>query len=210
MIKKRVWWASLATLILFAASLFFDRQIIQFIVSLRDNFLNHLFLSVKFLDTEIFIVLFLTLILLWRKNKREWVIPLWLTVLVTGIAAFVLKYSIQRPRPFVQNIVTLLPGLIDKASYHTFDFSFPSFDTALVFCAAPLIWRFFPKFRYFWVSFSVLVGLSRIYFGVHFLSDVVFGAAMGILIGVAIINFEEKRGSLRKIYSKIMGSLKNK
>ena len=120
----------------------------------------------------------------------------------------ILKYSIQRPRPFVQGIVTLLPGISDKASYHFLDFSFPSFDTALVFCAIPLVWKFFPRFRYAWISFSILVGLSRIYFGVHFLSDVLFGGAMGLIIGLLVIQIENEKGSLRNVYRRITNRLK--
>jgi len=190
-------FAFLAALMICAC---FDKQIIYFVSSLRTYTLSQFFLGIKFLDADIFVVLFLTLILLRKREKREWIFPMWATILITGLATFVLKYSIQRPRPFAQNLITLLPGIADKASYHTWDFSFPSFDTAFVFCGIPIVWKFFPRFRYIWLSFSVLVGLSRVYFGVHFLSDVIFGAAMGLLIGALIIKEETERGSLKKIY----------
>ncbi len=202
--KKRAWTiAGICFLVILAASFFFDKQMIQFVASLRNYYLSQIFFGVKFLDNEILVAVFLTVILLWKKGKREWVFPMWMTILATGIASFILKYSIQRPRPFVQGFVTLLPGLADKASYHTWDFSFPSFDTALTFCAVPIVWKLFPRFRYVWISFAVLVGLSRMYFGVHFMSDVLFGGAMGLLIGILIVREEMKKGSLRRIYHKI-------
>lgn len=209
--KKRAWIiAGICFLILLIASFCFDKQIIQFAASLRNIYLSQFFFGIKFIDNEILVAIFLTAILLWTRKKREWIFPIWMTILVTGIASFILKYSIQRPRPFAQGIVPLLAGLADKASYHSWDFSFPSFDTALVFCAIPIVWKFFPRFRYVWISFATLVGLSRMYFGVHFLSDVLFGAAMGLLIGVLIVREEMKKGSLRRIYDKTMKLFKRK
>ena len=181
----------------------FDRQISVFFESLRGFYLNHLFIGVKFLDTEIIVAGFLTLVLVWKAKRREWILPLWLSFLATGIASFLLKYLIKRQRPFAQGVVALLSGIADKASYHVWDFSFPSFDTALAFCGLPLMWKFFPKFRYMWLAFSILVGLSRIYFGVHFMSDVIFGAIIGLGIGAWIIKMENKSGRLRKLYHRV-------
>jgi len=186
---------------------YFDKQIIQFISSLRNYYLSQFFLGIKFLDNEIFIVLFLTIILLLKKERKEWIFPLWMTMLITAIVNFVLKYFIQRPRPFIQGIVPLLPGIVDKISYHVWDFSFPSFDTALAFCAVPILSKSFPKLKYAWISFAVLVGLSRIYFGLHFLSDVILGGFIGFLIGIWIIKLEEKRHPLKKIYYKFFNTI---
>jgi undecaprenyl-diphosphatase len=201
--KKVILLGGVFVLIVFLTSLYFDPSISRFFASLRFPALNQFFLGVGFIDNEIALVALLTLFLVFSSKKREWIFPLWLTVLSTGFAVFFLKYSVQRQRPFAQGIVPLLHGVTDKLSYHTWDFSFPSFDTALVFCTIPLVWKFFPRFRYLWVVFSVLVGLSRIYFGVHFLSDVIAGAVIGFFIGFSIIKLENKTGRLKEFYKRI-------
>ena len=79
-----------------------------------------------------------------------------------------------------------------KDSFNTWNFSFPSFETMLVFAAVPLLNKEFRKFRYIWIIFACLVGFSRAYFGVHYLSDVMAGAIIGYLIGYSMVLLEEK------------------
>jgi undecaprenyl-diphosphatase len=162
-----------------------------------------LFLGVKFLDTEIFVILFLTLLLLWKKQKREWILPLWITMGITAIISFALKILIHRTRPFTTGIVSLASGITAKASYFIWDFSFPSFDTAFAFCAVPILSKFYPKLKYLWIGFAVLIALSRVYFGVHYLSDVVFGSLIGYFIGVAIVKVENKSKFFKKVYERL-------
>ncbi len=182
----------------------FDNDLIRALVSLRNPYLSELFLGVRFIDTEIIVAVLLTGLLLWKKEKREWILPVWATFIATAALSIILKYTLHRNRPFVQGIVTLLPGLIDKASYHLWDFSFPSFDTALVFSAVPIVSKFFPKFKYIWIAFACLVGISRVYFGVHFPSDVISGGAIGYLIGFIIVELEERHGKLRKLHNRLI------
>ena len=73
----------------------------------------------------------------------------------------------------------------------------------LVFCAVPLLSKEFPKFRYVWIFLACLVGFSRIYFGFHFLSDVIAGAVIGYLLGAFVIRKENENRLWENIYWKI-------
>jgi len=87
-----------------------------------------------------------------------------------------------------------------KNSFNVWDFSFPSFHTAIVFCALPIIKKEFTKFWYFWLIFAILVSFSRVYFGVHYFSDILFGAFLGYLIGLLLIKLEEKYSFTKKLF----------
>ena len=63
----------------------------------------------------------------------------------------------------------------------------------MVFCAVPIVSKNFPKFKYAWILFAGLVAFSRVYLGLHFLSDVIVGGVLGYLIGVLVIRLEEKK-----------------
>lgn len=62
----------------------------------------------------------------------------------------------------------------------------------VVFSLLPLLTKHLPKQNYFWLMFAFLVAFSRVYFGFHFLSDVVFGAVAGYFIGVWLLELYDK------------------
>jgi undecaprenyl-diphosphatase len=66
------------------------------------------------------------------------------------------------------------------------DFSFPSAHAAICFTLLPILDRIYSRFRLFWVFFAVMVALSRLYFQVHYFSDVVAGTLIGYMIGYLI------------------------
>ncbi|HIH51471.1 MAG TPA: phosphatase PAP2 family protein [Nanoarchaeota archaeon] len=57
----------------------------------------------------------------------------------------------------------------------------------MTFSALPVIDREFPRIKIFWIVFALLIIFSRLYFGVHFLSDVVAGALLGYLSGFLFV-----------------------
>ena len=109
-----------------------------------------------------------------------------------------LKVLVQRQRPFQLGLVSVLPAL-EKVSHTIWNFSFPSFQAMLVFCAIPLLSKKFPRFKYIWIVFAGIVAFSRVYFGLHFLSDVLVGGLIGYLLGVLVIRLEEKYNFSKRI-----------
>jgi len=183
-----------------------DIIIIKFIESLRDYYLNYVFLGIIFASNTIIIFFFLTILFFWKEHKRKYLFSLWLTLFFSVIVSFLLKILVKRVRPFQQGIVLVLQTsfYFIKDNFITWNFSFPSFKTMLVFSVLPLLNKEFRKFRYIWVVFACLVGFSRAYLGVHYLSDVLSGAIIGYLIGYLIVLIEEKY----KIGSRLMKKLK--
>ena len=171
-----------------------DILIIRFIEGLRNYYLDYILLSITFASNTMIIFFFLTSLFLWKEHKRRWIFPLWMTVFFSAAISFFIKILVKRPRPFQEGIISTLQiaFYFMKNNFNTWNFSFPSFQALLVFAALPLLNKEFKKFRYIWVIFACLVGFSRAYFGVHYLSDVLSGAIIGYLIGYSMLLIEEK------------------
>jgi undecaprenyl-diphosphatase len=59
-------------------------------------------------------------------------------------------------------------------------FSLPSGHTAAAFLMASLIANYFPTFAVFVYLWAMAVGCSRVLLGVHYPSDIIAGAALGV------------------------------
>lgn len=199
--KRGIWIIGLV-IALFIISLYFDFYIIDGVSYIKNSFLDDFFFGLTSISFEIIIFLFLTCLFLWSKNKRKWILPLWFTLLLSTAVSFILKITIQRPRPFQIGIAEVSSFLI-KNSYYIWDFSFPSNHTMLAFCVLPVLSKEFPKFKYLWIILACLVGFSRLYFGFHFLSDIIAGAAIGYLLGIIVIKSEKENRFWENIYWKI-------
>jgi undecaprenyl-diphosphatase len=74
-------------------------------------------------------------------------------------------------------------------------FSFPSNHALNNFAAAIFLLRLFPAYKWIFLIVAVLISISRIYLGVHYPSDVIGGALIGVAFGylfsVAAINLEK-------------------
>ena len=201
--NKRKWIVfSLFILVVVIISFYFDSEIVQGVSFLRNSTLNDFFLGLTFISSSIIIFFFLTSLFLWKEHKRKWILPLWFTLGISAVIGFILKIIIQRPRPFQLGIVSVLP-VLEKASHLTWNFAFPSFHAMLVFCSIPILSKQFPKFKYVWIIFASLVAFSRIYFGLHFMSDIIVGGFIGYLIGIMIVKLEKENKFGEKFYKKI-------
>lgn len=109
-----------------------------------------------------------------------------LCVLALGILVHLIKSGVGRPRPYHFFNHDFQSGLI-RVNYlykMLLSKSFPSGHAALSFMTAIILHRFYGRRVWFIYPFAVLISFTRIYVGAHFPSDVMGGAAVGVLTGL--------------------------
>ncbi len=136
--------------------------------------------------------------LLWRGGRRGRLLA---ALLLAGVCVtdplvhHVLKPLFARVRPcFVVDGVRALSGQSHSPS-------FPSSHAANVFCAATIAAGRLGR-RWLWLlALAAIVGISRVYIGVHYPSDILAGAGLGMLVGWGVLaagNAFERRVCLRR------------
>ncbi|MCL5004474.1 MAG: LssY C-terminal domain-containing protein [Patescibacteria group bacterium] len=131
--------------------------------------------------------------ILWLWRKRLYLLPFWVTIVGSELFNSLGKLAFHRARPGV-------------AFYAEDTFSFPSghatISVAFYGFLAYILFRQIKKWKYkinalfFGIVIILAIGLSRLYLGVHFLSDVWGGYLLGalwLLIGISISEWLRRR-----------------
>jgi len=178
-------------IIALALCFYFDKEIVSSVSTMQSGFLNQIMLIISYLGVYA-VIFILSTCLAFLHNKKK-IKTLWLSFAVTVALAFLLKVVVHRARPFTLGLSTL--NLLIRNSYTTWDLSFPSSHSAIAFAALPF---FKGKLKYYWFAFSCLIGFSRVFFALHYPSDVIAGALMGYGVSSIFTKiFKLKKGIIK-------------
>lgn len=166
----------------------FDFEILFFIKDhIRNGFLDVIVPFYTNLGDDGIIWIVLGLILLIPKKTRKCGIMVLAALLVMLVVNnIILKNLIARPRP-----CATYPELVELVKI-PHSYSFPSGHTVSAMAVAFTIFLQHRKFGIVTLVFAFLMGLSRLYVGVHFPTDVFGGIIVGALIALAVY-YAEKR-----------------
>ena len=102
----------------------------------------------------------------------------------------ILKPFVSRIRPC--DINTAVQLLVPRPD----DFSFPSGHTGVSFAAVSVLYFSRNRLRFPALTLAVLIGFSRLYLYVHYPTDVLAGAVLGVLlgwVGCTLVRLVEKK-----------------
>jgi membrane-associated phospholipid phosphatase len=131
------------------------------------------------------ILLALALGIMWRGNARDQIMLLLaiLIIVVADQSAGLWKNVFLRPRPCQtltgDAVRLLIPCGTGK--------SFPSTHAANNFAVATLLMMVYGSKMWWMLVWATLVSYSRVYCGVHYVSDIAAGAVWGALVAFAIV-----------------------
>jgi membrane-associated phospholipid phosphatase len=148
--------------------------------------LNTFFMVTTLLGEYVGVILVLVLLFFTGKHFIPvYLIALLITFLVSqGLKLFVFEHE-NRPS-YTYEQLEKIEGL-EHHKHH----SFPSGHTSTAFAIFTILAIAYPKkgVPFLGAIFAVLVGISRIYLGQHYLSDVVTGAIIGLFTSVWVVYF---------------------
>ena len=161
-----------------------DGSLLLAIQSLRLEALNPLVEGFTRLGNAglLWIVLSLAM-LVWRPTRKAGLLALVSLLLGLLCTNVILKHLVGRERPWL-HVAGLIP-LVNEPDPN----SFPSGHTCAAFAAGMSWARALPRrwMRVTSVVLAVCMGLSRLYVGVHYPSDVLAGALVGSLAALAAL-----------------------
>ena len=113
----------------------------------------------------------------WRRKAYLFAEAALVLVLARGLVTELIRFFYHEPRPFAY--LGIVP-LFNETSW-----SFPSGHAVWFFALAMTVWYANHKWGWWFFVLAVVIGWARVYAGVHWPSDIVGGAAVGIVCAVA-------------------------
>jgi undecaprenyl-diphosphatase len=175
-----------------------DFSVLNAIQGIRNGFLDQVIPYITFLGSGGAIWIAVTVVMLIIKRTRKIGIALAVALIVGYVISTVgVKLFIARERPFnTYGAILDEDSLLIGAPWGRY--SFPSGHALSSFSAATVLFCYNRKFGTAAIVLAVLIAFSRLYLYVHFPTDVIGGAILGIviaLISVAVVNRAARRRS---------------
>jgi len=110
-----------------------------------------------------------------------------------GLVEFAIKHLVGRPRPDAAQpaLAVLGPSFVPDID------SFPSGHATSVFAVATVFAAFYPRLRWPLYTLAGAVAVGRVYLERHYISDIIAGAVIGIVIASTLLRYHASRAELR-------------
>ena len=144
------------------------------------SFMDFSMKAISFLGGAVIWTIIGVIMLFFKKQRINGIYVIAAVALSILVGEVLIKPFFMRERPFIVND---FPIIITPP----FGTSFPSTHTLISFASAVVLFKAKRWAGLAGLGFAALTGFSRLYLYVHFPTDVIAGAVIGALLGVAVI-----------------------
>ena len=175
--------------ILITAAFYFDNAVRDFVAQHQNPTMRNFMRNVsRFGDwLEHFALGLVLLAVAWSRGNKKWTrifLSMLIALSIAGLAGRAIKISTGRARPSVK-AEQIWNGPRLSSKYHAFPSGHVVASTAFFGVLTFASWRIgLPC-----LLIPMLIGVSRIYGGAHYLSDVVCAAVLGMLCAILVARF---------------------
>lgn len=171
-----------------------ENSVMSFMIGIRNNSLTKRMINITNIGSAYSLIVISLLLLIFIKNKK---IPLMIIYNLIGVflTSQLFKIIFRRERPLDVFLVT------------TNDYSFPSghmmVSTAYIIVILYIIYKTLNNklskilISIFLIILVLLIGFSRMYLGVHYITDIISGLLLGISFSMIFIKLISKKGYIK-------------
>ena len=159
-----------------------DEQLFLQINQIRNPFLDSFFLTITTVGSTLFWLSLIGIFWLAKQKKISFLLLAAFLIDSMTLIGSKLLFNRLRPQDFFSGVETL---------EYEIGPSFPSGHSERVFSGATILSAFYKNLKPVFYGLALLVAISRIYVGVHFPLDVIYGSLNGIVIGYLVRNLKK-------------------
>lgn len=183
-----IFFIFITTLVIFNKINFIDSSVYNFLISFKNDSLTNFFRFITKFSNVAFLVIFVLIVLLILRNKDA--VFVIFNLIFLRLLNYVIKVIIRRDRPNILRLIKI--G----------EYSFPSGHAMISMGVyGYLIYLIYKKIKNPYIKYLgiiilslliILIGISRIYLGVHYFSDVVAGYTLSLIYLIIFIRVRRK------------------
>ena len=183
-----IFFIFITTVVIFNKINFIDSSVYNFLISFKNDSLTNFFRFITKFSNVAFLVIFVLIVLLILRNKDA--VFVIFNLIFLRLLNYVIKIIIKRDRPNILRLIKI--G----------EYSFPSGHAMISMGVyGYLIYLIYKKIKNPYIKYLgiiilslliILIGISRIYLGVHYFSDVVAGYTLSLIYLIIFIRVRRK------------------
>lgn len=188
LISLIIFFIFITTLVISNKISFIDSSVYNFLISFKNDSLTNFFSFITKFSNVAFLVIFVLIVLLILRNKDA--VFVIFNLIFLRLLNYVIKIIIKRDRPNILRLIKI--G----------EYSFPSGHAMISMGVyGYLIYLIYKKVKNPYIKYLgiiilslliILIGISRIYLGVHYFSDVVAGYTLSLIYLIIFIRVRRK------------------
>lgn len=166
-----------------------DQQLQQLIASFRLPILDAIAHFLEVTGDNILLYCVIIIFLLSMKKTRKYGLYFMVSILTAILITTLIKYSVNRPRPFVEQNISDIMKVVKSSDYYL---SFPSGHTTAIAVVVATYWLYYRKQAAACILAIIVMAWSRMYLYMHYPFDTLFGMMIGVIVSIVMYILMQK------------------